>query len=73
MIGLKLPHKADIRELETVRLLADVPSESGPLPEGSIGAVVHRYEKGKAFEVEFLEPFHAVVTVRAEQLAAQRG
>jgi len=41
-----------IRELETVVLLHDV-SQHG-LKSGDVGAVVHRYGDGKAFEVEFV-------------------
>lgn len=49
-----------IRELETVDLTRDFP-EYG-LSRGDIGAVVHCYKSGVAFEVEF-------VTVKAETLA----
>jgi len=41
-----------IRELENIVLARDVP-ENG-LREGDIGAVVHCYRDGKAFEVEFV-------------------
>ncbi len=41
-----------IRELDTVVLTRDVP-EPG-LKKGDVGAVVHRYAEGRAFEVEFV-------------------
>lgn len=41
-----------IRELESIVLKRNVP-EAG-LREGDIGAVVHCYGDGKAFEVEFV-------------------
>ncbi len=41
-----------IRELDTVVLARDV-DEHG-LKRGDIGAVVHRYADGQAFEVEFV-------------------
>ena len=41
-----------IRELETVVLLHDVPQHD--LKSGDVGAVVHSYDEGKAFEVEFV-------------------
>jgi hypothetical protein len=43
-----------IRELETVVLLHDVPPHR--LKSGDVGAVVHRYGDGTAFEVEFVTP-----------------
>lgn len=42
-----------IRELETVALTHDI-DEQG-LKDGDIGAVVHCYEDGDAFEVEFVD------------------
>jgi len=41
-----------IRELDTVVLTHDI-QESG-LKQGDVGAVVHSYEDGAAFEVEFV-------------------
>ncbi len=41
-----------IRELDTVVLTHDI-AEHG-LKQGDIGAVVHRYKDGAAFEVEFV-------------------
>jgi hypothetical protein len=55
-----------IKELDRVVLTASVPAEG--LEVGDVGTVVHAYEDGKAFEVEFttLEgATAAVVTVEA--------
>ena len=41
-----------IRELDTVALTRDV--EERGLKRGDVGAVVHCYEDGAAFEVEFV-------------------
>lgn len=41
-----------IRELETVVLLHDVLPHD--LKSGDVGAVVHRYDDAKAFQVEFV-------------------
>ncbi|MBU2830430.1 DUF4926 domain-containing protein [Acidithiobacillus ferriphilus] len=41
-----------IRELDTVMLIKDRPSEG--LVKGDVGSVVFIHEGGKAFEVEFL-------------------
>ena len=41
-----------IRELDTVALTRDLPEHG--LAAGDVGAVVHRYGDGEAFEVEFV-------------------
>jgi hypothetical protein len=41
-----------IKELDTVVLTHDVPQHA--LKKGDVGAVVHCYSGGKAFEVEFV-------------------
>jgi len=41
-----------IRELDTVVLTRDI--EVHGLKQGDVGAVVHRYSNGTAFEVEFV-------------------
>jgi hypothetical protein len=41
-----------IRELDTVVLTRDIPELS--LVKGDVGAVVHSYADGEAFEVEFV-------------------
>jgi hypothetical protein len=43
----------EIQELDTVVLTHDLPSHH--LKQGQQGAVVHCYQDGKAFEVEFLD------------------
>ena len=41
-----------IEDLDTVVLSRDLPDHG--LKQGDIGAVVHAYKEGKAFEVEFI-------------------
>jgi hypothetical protein len=41
-----------IRELDTVILSRDLPEHG--LKQGDIGAIVHSYKEGEAFEVEFI-------------------
>ena len=41
-----------IEDLDTVVLSRDLPDHR--LKQGDIGAVVHSYKEGKAFEVEFI-------------------
>jgi Domain of unknown function (DUF4926) len=41
-----------IRELDTVVLTRDIPDAA--LKRGDVGAVVHVYEEGAGFEVEFV-------------------
>jgi hypothetical protein len=62
-----------IRELDTVVLSRDFPEHG--LEEGDIGAVVHCYGGGKAFEVEFITGLGktvAVVTLNSEDLRAMQ-
>jgi hypothetical protein len=40
------------------------------LPAGAHGVVMARYADGRAYEVEFEEPQHVVVTVEGEDLQA---
>ncbi|CAN5399269.1 hypothetical protein BH10PSE15_BH10PSE15_09930 [soil metagenome] len=64
---------APIQELDVVRLLAEVKMDEGHLPIGTIGTAVYRYRDGEAFEVEFSAPFHALLTLRANEIAAAHG
>lgn len=43
-------------------------SDGRTLPAGSRGAIVLVYENGAAYEVEFSNPFRAVVTLEADKL-----
>jgi hypothetical protein len=56
-------------ELDSVRLRADVAADGVTIPAGAEGVVVAVYASGKACEVEFVEPVHAVVTVELSQIA----
>jgi hypothetical protein len=58
-----------IKELDTVVLSQDLPEHG--LKQGDIGAVVHSYKEGKAFEVEFITgkgDTVAVVTLNSEDV-----
>ena len=58
-----------IKELDTVVLSQDLPEHG--LKQGDIGAVVHSYKEGKAFEVEFITgkgDSVAVVTLNSEDV-----
>lgn len=51
-------------------------SDGRSLAAGSVGAVVGIWADGAAYEIEFAEPFHAVVTVAEgaiEQASGARG
>ena len=50
-----------MKEFERVVLNRDVPEEG--LVVGDVGTVVHVYEAGKGFEVEFLTPSGRTVAV----------
>ena len=58
-----------IKEMDTVVLSRDIPEHG--LKMGDIGAVVHCYKDGKAFEVEFIAgqgDTIAVVTLNKEEV-----
>ena len=62
-----------IEELDTVVLSRDVPEHG--LKQGDIGAVVHCYKRGEAFEVEFITgqgETVAVVTLNNEAMRPMR-
>ena len=63
-----------INELDRVVLTESVPEES--LEKGDVGTVVHVYDDGKAYEVEFTMldgNTAAVVTVEASQVRPISG
>jgi hypothetical protein len=57
-------------ELSVVALLYDVEVKGRALPQGAHGTVVTPYPCGLGYEVEFEEPFHAVVTLDVTDLTA---
>jgi len=61
---------ARFAELAPVTLKRPIEAEGRRLPAGGRGTVVAAYRDGIGFEVEFFEPFHAVVTLEADDLAA---
>jgi hypothetical protein len=77
---MHIPHLADaggagetphpIAELSVVRLGKPVQTKEGIVPSGASGTVVHIHDDGRAFIIEFYEPFHAVATVEADAIAA---
>lgn len=56
-------------ELSVVSLRREVEAEGRSLPAGTKGTVVAAYGDGVGYEVEFFAPFHAVVTLEADDLA----
>ena len=63
-----------IRELDWAVLKRDVPQHQ--LKQGDVGTVVHRYDKGAAFEVEFLTAAGktiGVVTLREDEVLPFSG
>ncbi len=57
-------------ELSVVGLLHGVEVEGRSMPQGAPGTVVAAYPGGLGYEVEFEEPFHAVVTLDVTDLTA---
>ena len=63
-----------IEELDTVVLSRDIPEHG--LKQGDIGAVVHCYKSGEAFEVEFITgqgETVGVVTLNNEAMRPMRA
>ena len=60
----------EFAELSVVSLRREVDVEGRLLPAGSRGTVVATYSDGAGYEVEFFAPFHAVVTLEADDLTA---
>jgi len=59
---------SSIPELSMVALTHPHECKAGVLPEGATGAVVFAYRDGIGYEVEFVEPFHCVVTVERDDI-----
>ncbi|MFZ4382420.1 MAG: DUF4926 domain-containing protein [Sandarakinorhabdus sp.] len=68
-MNFPLRNRAAPAELDPVRLAVDVAAYGVTIPVGAAGVVVAVYADGKACEVEFVEPVHAVVTVELSQIA----
>ncbi len=58
------------RELAVVRLVHDHAIDGRSLPAGTVGTIVYAYADGVGYEVEFSDPFHAVVTLETADIAA---
>jgi hypothetical protein len=62
--------EAPLAEHSLVALRTGLRLDDGrALASGAVGAIVGVWRNGAAYEVEFAEPFHAVVTVSAADLA----
>jgi hypothetical protein len=57
-------------ELSVVSVRHPVNVNGQTLPTGTKGTIVAAYADGVGYEVEVFEPFHAVITVEAGDLAA---
>jgi hypothetical protein len=57
-------------ELSVVSMRHPVRVDGRTLPTGTKGTIVAAYADGLGYEVEVFEPFHAVVTLKADDLAA---
>jgi Domain of unknown function (DUF4926) len=55
-------------ELSVISLARPVETEGGVLPPGATGTVVHVYPDARAYEVEFVRPFHTLATVEATSI-----
>ena len=59
-----------VTELSVITPGKAVDTKQGTMPAGSSGTVVHAYNNGQAYIIEFYEPFHALATVEADAIAA---
>jgi hypothetical protein len=57
-------------ELSIVSIRHPVLVDGQTLPSGTKGTVVAAYADGVGYEIEVFEPFHAVITLEAGDLAA---
>ena len=68
--GAPVARRQRFAELATVRLTRDMAVDGRTLPKESAGTIVGVYAGGNGYEVEFTDPFHAVVTLDVSDLAA---
>jgi hypothetical protein len=59
-----------LAELSQVTLRSPVDTESGQLPIGAVGTVVRFDPQAQTYEIKFLQPFHAQITL---ETAAMTG
>ena len=62
-----------IPELSVVALRHPVECKGDILPQGGKGTVVHVYRDDEHYEVEFAEPFPRTVTLRRDDIRAERA
>jgi hypothetical protein len=70
LIGAAAGRRAALSELRRVTLAQSVQSDEGMLPAGSTGTIVHVWQDGEYYEVEFTAPFQAIATVMADDIVA---
>ena len=60
-----------IPELSVVRLTKSVRNgnRGRRMPAGSVGTIVHVYRNAAAYEVEFSQPFHAILTCERDDVS----
>lgn len=51
-----------------MRLVHPVKEGRRTIPAGAVGTIVHAYSDGVGYEVEFAQPFQAIVTLEASDL-----
>lgn len=68
--GLKMLSFGTIPECSVVHTTRVINVAGRTLPIGTQGAVVHVYARGEAYEVEFVHPFPAVVTLCPRDIKA---
>ena len=66
--------RGGLDELDDVRLTEDVEvSPVGTLPMGTRGTIVAVHGYAEAYDVEFAEPFHALLLLEADKVEAVPG
>jgi hypothetical protein len=58
----------NLAALSKVSLRRPVDTENGQLPIGAVGTVVRFNPQAQTYEVNYLQPFHADITVEADAL-----
>jgi hypothetical protein len=66
----KADERAHFAELSVVSLRRPVEHDNRSIPAGTKATIVAAYRDGTGYEVEIFTPFHAVVTVEADDLTA---
>ena len=67
--GLGVKRMPRFQDCQVVSLARPLSIEETFMPEGAKGVIMATYADGKAYEVEFDHPIHAVLTVEDKDLA----